>query len=154
MDSEEASEVEKEHYKMAKAIKGFDVMNNIMDGTLIIALHIAEGNGQSESDITPYYWDNKGAKFPIALTPSSYIEKSLEYAGLLHWQLFYMDFDKIHLDRQQDQEMFGKLFYTLPKYMEEFVRDFSRIFPEKPLDFLKKQLEATLQYGSKSGLIN
>lgn len=134
MTTDEATPTERERFKLARALKGFDVMDKLLDKTLIIAFLLKSSELQSEKDIQVWYWNNKGIKFPMTLTPTDYLLKSLEYYGVLFWQLFYMDTK----EGMREQE-FRDLLYTVLEPMQNFISSFARIFPAKDIGYLREE---------------
>lgn len=143
MKEDGASASDAAHYRLAKSLKGFDVLDETLSGTTIIALQFPEKGSEKESDFQVIYWDTKGLKFPMSLTPTKYILEGLKWNGILDWQLFYVKWED--LDSNLWQELFLKQKHTFTPRLESVINQYQVLFPGQDLTVLNEALKEAKQ---------
>lgn len=133
MNEAGASEEDDALFRLAKTLIGFDVMDHLLDKTLIIALEAPTEERQKNK---LWYWDTKGAKFPLTLSLSEYLPIALRFKGMLRWQLFYADLGPVFSASPMYQAFLAQA-YTLLPLMDRFMEDFARLFPDTDIENLQ-----------------
>lgn len=151
-DSKKGSENITE-YGLAKKIKGFDVMDKTLDGTLIVAFYFPEGGSKNEDDYKMLYWDNKGIKFPLKISFSNYVETALEFKAMMGWQRFFIDIDAIKNEPELWEDLAMKSFHTILPAMEEFIVCYTKFFPEDDTGQLSITLEKIKKFALENNLL-